>query len=292
MKFAFVAAEKAFFPVAFMCRHLEVSRSGFYASQCRPESPRAKEDRRLKVGIRAAWKKSRRTYGSHRIHEDLKDDGEKVGRKRVLRLMKEDDVVGKQRRRRFVVTTDSKHALPIAPNVLDRKFEVSQANRSWVGDITYLRTLEGWLYLAVIIDLFSRRVVGWAIEDHMETSLVMGALAMALRRRHVDGELLHHTDRGSQYASADYRKHLAAQGIVCSMSRKGNCWDNAVAESFFGTMKAELELENTEGASRAVARSAVADYIDNFYNTTRRHSSLGYLSPIDYEASVRVGRAA
>jgi len=292
VKFAFVAAEKASFPVAFMCRHLEVSRSGFYASQLRPESPRAKEDRRLRVGIRAAWKESRRTYGSHRLHEDLKEDGEQVSRKRVLRLMKEDGVVGKQRRRRFVVTTDSKHTLPIAPNILDRKFEVSHANRAWVGDITYLRTIEGWLYLAVIIDLFSRRVVGWALEEHMETSLVTGALAMALRRRHVDGELLHHTDRGSQYASADYRKQLAAQGIICSMSRKGNCWDNAVAESFFGTMKAELELETTEGASRAVARSAVADYIDNFYNTTRRHSSLGYLSPVDYEASVRVGRAA
>ena len=292
MKFAFVAAEKASFPVAFMCRHLEVSRSGFYASQVRPESPRAKEDRRLRLSIRAAWKESRRTYGSHRLHEDLREDGEKVSRKRVLRLMKEDGVVGKQRRRRFVVTTDSKHTLPIAPNVLDRKFEVSDPNRSWVGDITYLRTVEGWLYLAVIIDLFSRRVVGWAIEEHMETSLVAGALAMALRRRHLDGELLHHTDRGSQYASADYRKQLDAQGIVCSMSRKGNCWDNAVAESFFGTLKAELEPETLEGASRAVARSAVADYIDNFYNTTRRHSSLGYLSPVDYEASVRVGRAA
>ena len=292
MRFAFVAAEKASFPVAFMCRHLEVSRSGFYASQLRPESSRAKEDRRLRVSIRAAWKRSRRTYGCHRLHEDLKEDGEKVGRKRVLRLMKEDNVVGKQRRRRFIVTTDSKHTLPIAPNVLDRKFEVDQANRSWVGDITYLRTVEGWLYLAVILDLFSRRVVGWAIEEHMETSLVTGALEMALRRRQLDGELLHHTDRGSQYASTDYRNRLEAQGIICSMSRKGNCWDNAVAESFFGTMKAELEPETTEGASRAVAREAVADYIDNFYNTTRRHSSLGYLSPVDYEASARMDRAA
>ncbi len=292
MKFAFVAAEKASFSVAFMCRHLEVSRSGFYAWQGRPESPRAKEDQRLRVSIRAAWKKSRRTYGSHRLHEDLKEDGEKLSRKRVLRLMKEDNVVGKQRRKRFVVTTDSKHQLPIAPNVLDRQFEVSEPNRAWVGDITYLRTTEGWLFLAVIIDLFSRRVVGWAIEEHMETSLVTEALAMALRRRQLDGELVHHTDRGSQYASAGYRAYLTAQGMVCSMSRKGNCWDNAVAESFFGSMKAELDSELTDGASRATARSAVADYIDNFYNTTRRHSSLGYLSPIDYEASVRVGRAA
>ena len=148
MKFAFVAAEKAFFPVAFMCRNLQVSRSGFYAWQLRPESRRTKEDRRLKVGIRADWKRSRRTYGNHRIHDDLKDEGEKVSRKRVLRLMKEDNVVGKQRRRRFVVTTNSKHSLPIAPNVLDRKFEVSTPNRARVGDITYLRTLEGWLYLA------------------------------------------------------------------------------------------------------------------------------------------------
>ena len=172
MKFAFVAAEKAHFPVAFMCRHLQVSRSGFYASQLRPESPRSIEDRRLRVGIRAAWKKSRRVYGSHRLHEELKDEGEKLSRKRVLRLMKEDNVAGKQRRRRFVVTTDSKHELPIAANVLNRQFEVSRPNQAWVGDITYLRTLEGWLYLAVIIDLFSRRVVGWAIEEHMETSLV------------------------------------------------------------------------------------------------------------------------
>ena len=245
MKFAFVAAEKASFSVAFMCRHLQVSRSGFYASPLRPESPRAKEDRRLRAGIRAAWKRSRRTYGSHRLHDDLKDDGERVSRKRVLRLMKEDNVVGKQRRRRFVVTTDSRHVLPIAPNVLDRQFEVDHPNRAWVGDITYLRTVEGWLYLAVIIDLFSRRVVGWALEEHMETSLATSALSMALRRRHLAGKLLHHTDRGSQYASAEYQKQLDAQGIVCSMSRKGNCWDNAVAESFFGTMKAELESKRS-----------------------------------------------
>lgn len=290
MKFAFILGEKAF-PVAFMCRQLGVSKSGFYAWTHRPESALARDDRRLKVSIRAFWKQSRRTYGSHRLHEDLTADGEKVSRKRVLRLMKEDDVVGCQRRRRFIVTTDSKHALPIAPNVLDRKFEVTEPNRVWAGDITYLRTAEGWLYLAVILDLFSRRVVGWSIEEHMETSLVMGALEMALRRRHRDGELMHHSDRGSQYAAADYRKKLAGHGLECSMSRKGNCWDNAVVESFFGTMKAELE-DDTSGASRAVARSAVADYIDNFYNTTRRHSSLGYLSPINYEASVRMGRAA
>jgi putative transposase len=293
VRFAFILAEKALFPVSVLCRVLEVARSGFYAWTRRPESQRAREDRRLRVSIRAAWKKSRRTYGSPRLHDDLKADGEKVSRKRVARLMKEDDVVGRQRRRRFVVTTDSKHALPIAPNVLDRKFEVAAPNRVWAGDITYLATAEGWLYLAVIIDLFSRRVVGWAIEEHMETSLVMGALEMALRRRHRDGEhLLHHSDRGSQYAAADYRKRLSAQGVECSMSRKGNCWDNAVVESFFGTMKAELEDEVTAGASRAVARSAVADYIDNFYNSTRKHSSLGYLSPINYEASVRMGRAA
>ena len=291
MRFAFIFVEKASFPVSVLCRVLDVARSGFYAWTKRPESHRAREDRRLRVSIRAAWKKSRRTYGSPRLHDDLKAEGEKVSRKRVARLMKEDDVVGRQRRR-FVRTTDSKHALPIAPNVLDRKFEVAAPNRVWAGDITYLATAEGWLYLAVIIDLFSRRVVGWAIEEHMETSLVMGALEMALRRRHRDGELLHHSDRGSQYAAADYRKKLGAHGVDCSMSRKGNCWDNAVVESFFGTMKAELEDEVTTGASRAVARSAVADYIDNFYNSTRKHSSLGYLSPINYEASVRMGRAA
>jgi putative transposase len=293
VRFAFILAEKAVYPVAMLCRVLDVARSGFYAWTRRPESQRAREDRRLRVSIRAAWKASRRTYGSPRLHDDLKADGEKVSRKRVARLMKEDNVVGRQRRRRFVVTTDSKHTLPIAPNVLDRKFEVAAPNRVWAGDITYLATAEGWLYLAVIIDLFSRRVVGWAIEEHMETSLVTGALEMALRRRHRDGEhLLHHSDRGSQYAAADYRKRLSAHGVECSMSRKGNCWDNAVVESFFGTMKAELDDDVTEGASRAAARSAVVDYIDNFYNSTRKHSSLGYLSPVNYEASVRMGRAA
>ena len=289
MRFAFILAEKASYPVALLCRVLNVARSGFYAWCRRPESTHAKEDRRLRVSLRAAWKRSRCTYGSPRLHEELKAEGEHVSRKRVARLMKQDNLVGRQRRR-FIRTTRSDPTLPIAPNTLERKFDVDQPNRVWAGDITYLRTGEGWLYLAVIIDLFSRRVVGWALEEHMETSLTLQALVMALNRRHVDGELLHHSDRGSQYAAGDYRMKLATNGIECSMSRKGNCWDNAVVESFFSTMKAELDP--IEGASRAYARSAVVDYISNFYNSKRRHSSIGYLSPIDYEASARMGRAA
>lgn len=292
MRFAFIQAEKATYPIALLCRVLGVARSGFYAWLEREESPRSTEDRRLKVSIRASWKRSRQTYGSPRILEDLKAEGEAISRKRVARLMREDGLVGRQRRRRTVRTTDSNHELPVPPNVLDRKFEVAQPNRVWAGDITYLRTAEGWLYLAVILDLFSRRVVGWALEEHMETSLISSAHSMALMRRHVEGKLLHHSDRGSQYASHEYQDRLSANGLVCSMSRKGNCWDNAVVESFFGSLKAELETETREFASRAAARSAVGDFIENFYNPIRRHSALGYLSPNDYEASARMSRAA
>ena len=189
-------------------------------------------------------------------------------------------------------TTRSDPTLPVAKNLLKREFDVSKRDRVWASDVTYVPTAQGWLFLAVVIDLFSRRVVGWATSDTQPTELVLEALRMAITRRSPSGNVLHHSDRGCQYASADYRKVLAANGMTSSMSRRGNCWDNAVVESFFGTLKAELHIEAGKYASRAEARSAIADYIENFYNSKRRHSSLGYLSPVDYEAAARMGRAA
>jgi transposase InsO family protein len=245
----------------------------------------------LKVYVQASWLASRKTYGSPRVLEDLRELGERVSRKRVARLMTEQGLAGRKKRR-FVTTTQSNHELPIAENILERKFRVAKPNRVWAGDITYLRTAEGWLYLAVVVDLFSRRIVGWATGETLHTRLALDALRMAFARRHERSKLLHHSDRGVQYAANDYRSSLKANGVRCSMSRKGNCWDNAVVESFFATLKTELTPETGEYASRAVARSAVVDYIENFYNTKRRHSALGFVSPVAYEAAIRMGRAA
>lgn len=290
MRFAFIEAKKATFPVVVMCRLLAVAKSGFYAWRERPESTRTREDRRLKVSIRASHQASKRRYGSPRVHEDLKADGERVSRKRVARLMREEGLMGR-RRRRFVKTTDSNHRFPVARNVLDREFTAQKPNQRWVGDITYLRTTDGWLFLAVLIDLFSRRVVGWSLHDSLETAVATRALEMAQNTRLVEGGLVHHTDQGVQYASAEYQKLLEASGMIGSMSRKGNCWDNAVAESFFGSLKVELDEVLDGGASRTDVRSAVCDYLA-WYNSKRRHSSLGYMTPNDYEASARVVRAA
>lgn len=211
-----------------------------------------------------------------RIHAELQEQGVEVGRKRVARLMRENGVAAGGRRR-YRKTTDSDHDHRVAPNVLDREFVVTAKNRVWAGDITYVWTSEGWLYLAVVLDLFSRRVVGWAVADHMRTDLVLRALDEALLRRRPGGDLLHHSDRGSQHASDDYRARLEALGIECSMSRKGNCWDNAVVESFFGTLK--TELGDLAGCTRAEARAALFEYVEVFYNRERRHSYLGYVSP-------------
>jgi transposase InsO family protein len=282
-----VAAEKAHYPVAVLCRCVAVSRPGFYAWQHRPLSSRAQADRRLAVEVAAAHAESRRIYGSPRVHRELRARGRHVSRKRVARVMREQGLRGR-RRRRFVRTTDSQHAFPIAPNVVNQAFDVPAPNTIWAGDITYLATREGWLYLAVLLDLYSRRVIGYAMSDQITRALVLEPLRAALHRRERPA-LMHHSDRGSQYASHDYRALLAQGAIACSMSRPGNCWDNAVVESFFGTLKTELAL--TEWPTRAAATAAVTDYIEAFYNPRRRHSSLNYLSPVEFELRVVRQRA-
>jgi putative transposase len=282
MRFVFIEAQKANYPVSMICRVLRVSRSGFYAWRIRPPSARNLEDQRLIPLIRAAHAASRMRYGSPRIHSDLVDDGVAVGRHRISRLMRCEGLRGR-RRRRFRVTTQSNHARPLAPNVLNRQFSPTRANQAWASDLTYLWTAEGWLYLCVILDLFSRRVVGWSMGPRINTALVQRALSMATAQRSVvPGGLLHHSDRGVQYASGAFRKALAAHRITCSMSRKGNCWDNAVVESFFATLKVECTRE-ADLRTRAQAQSIVFEYIEGFYNTRRKHSFLGYTSPAAYE---------
>ena len=281
MRFAFIEVEKAWFPVTMMCRVLEVSRAGFYAWRRRPEAVRVVEDRRLAVEVASIHAESRQRYGSPRVHAELRERGKKTSRKRVARLMRQQGLRARHKRR-FRTTTDSAHEFPVAPNRLKRKFEVDAPNTAWVTDITYIWTREGWLYLAVILDLFSRRVVGWAMSEKITRQLALAALTMALSRRQPPRGLIHHSDRGSQYASSEYRRLLAANNIVCSMSRRGDCWDNAVAESFFSTLKLELVYES-DWAIRAEARPAIFEYLEAFYNRERRHSSLGYLSPVAFE---------
>ena len=281
MKFDAIEAEKANYSVALMCRVLEVSRAGYYASRWRPESDRTKANRQLSTKIHAVYETSRRTYGSPRVYLELRGGGHKAGRHRVARLMRREGLVARKKKR-FRVTTHSNHSKPIARNVLARNFEVKKPNQVWVGDITYLPTADGWLYLAVLLDLHSRAVVGWAMSEYLDTSLALAALRMALERRRPAPGLVHHSDRGVQYACEAYREVLAANGLVPSMSRKGNCWDNAPAESFFGTLKVEL-VGDRVFPSRAVARTEVFEYVEAFYNRTRRHSSLGYASPAEFE---------
>jgi len=281
MRFRFIDAERANYPVATLCRCLEVSRPGYYAWRRRGPSARSAEDAKLRVAIRASHKASRKTYGSPRIQQDLRDQGHSVSRKRVASLMKAEGIEGRHKRR-FRTTTDSNHGSPIAPNLLMRDFQVPASNVAWATDLTYLRTLEGWLYLAAILDLFSRRVVGYAMSDRIDTKLVLRALDQALCTRPGARDVIVHSDRGSQFASGDFRQALDDSTLVLSMSRRGNCWDNAVAESFFGTLKTELFLGEPLW-SRAITEAMVVDYIDGFYNPVRRHSSIGYVSPIEYE---------
>ena len=291
MRFDFIAAERANFPVDVMCRVLGVRTSGFYASQKRSEPRRTQEARKISTHIRASHKASRGTYGSPRVLLDLKDSGLKVGRKRVARLMREASLSGNALKK-FRCTTDSKHENPVAPDLLQRRFnDFSAPNHAWVADITYVWTAAGWLYLAVVIDLFSRRVVGHAVADHMRTELISEALEAAFASRDVTGPLMHHSDRGSQYASEDYRRQLEKRGITLSMSRKGDCWDNAVAESFFATLKKDLiHRRSWESKNKAIA--AINDYILDFYNRRRRHSAIGFRSPADYERLTMLSNAA
>lgn len=265
-----------------MCSTLEVSRSGFYIWLARAESIRARENFRLTVLIREEHEKSRATYGAPRIHAALRKRGEMCGLNRVERLMQQAGIRSKMRPK-FVRTTNSKHPHPIAPNLLDRKFNVSVANQVWVSDITYIATDEGWLFLASTLDLYSRKVVGWAMSEVMPASLVESALQMAIDLRSPPAGLLHHSDRGVQYAAHAFQGLLERHGIVCSMSRKGNCYDNAVKESFFHTLKTEL-CDHEHYRTRAEARASVFEFIEVFYNRTRLHSTLGYCSPVEFEA--------
>jgi putative transposase len=281
VKFAFVAAQLVAFPVAVICRVLDVSTSGYYAWTERGASRRSCRDLDLGAKVRAAHAASKGRYGSPRVHAELRAAGEKVGRKRIARLMKQAHLEGRKRKR-FRKTTDSNHRLPIAPNLLERNFTATAPNQAWVTDITFLWTQQGWLYLAAILDLFSRRVVGWATSSTVDRHLALAALRTALRERRPSEGLVHHSDRGSTYASGDYRSALEAHGIACSMSRKGDCWDNAVAESFFASLKREIEeIESLE--SHAHANAILAAYIDRFYNLQRRHSTIGYRSPTEFE---------
>jgi putative transposase len=286
VRFHFIAAEKARHSLSLLCRCLRVRRSGFYAWQRRPESPRAQRDRQLKVLVRASFAASKQRYGSPRIHRDLLEQGERVSRKRVIRLMQEDGLQARTPKR-FVCTTDSDHDLPVAANLLNREFTAAAPNQRWVGDTTEFKIGEsGKLYVAAILDLFSRFVVGWAVSAVNDRHLVLAALTMALNRRCPDAGLLHHSDRGSTYASEDYQRRLDAHGIACSMSRTGDCYDNAVMEAFFSTLKTEL----ADGFEQhGQGKRELFDYIEGFYNTRRRHSTLGYVSPAEFEHRFRAG---
>ncbi len=280
MRFGFIAAEQARHSLSLLCRCMQVARSGFYAWRRRPESPHARRDRRLKVLVQASFDASKQRYGSPRIHRDLIEQRERVSRKRIIRLMQEEGLKARVRKR-FKCTTMSDHDQPVAANLLDRQFTAATVNQRWVGDTTEFVIGEtGKVYLAAILDLFSRFVVGWAISAVNDRHLVIQALQMALRRRCPEAGLLHHSDRGSPYASEDYQGILQAHHITCSMSRRGDCFDNAVMEAFFSTVKVELgdRFETSDEAKRALF-----EYLEAFYNQRRRHSTLGYVSPAVFE---------
>ncbi len=280
MTFAWIDAEKAGFPIRKTCKVMQVSPSGFYASRSRQESTHARDDRRLRVLIRASFEESRRRYGSPRVYRDLVEQGIQVSPKRIARLMQEEGLKARARKR-FKMTTMSDHDQPVAANLLDRQFEAQSPNQRWVGDTTELLIgASGKLYLAAILDLFSRYIVGWAVSAVNDRHLTIKALEMALKRRCPEAGLLHHSDQGCTYASEDYQAVLEAHGITCSMSRRGNCYDNAVIESFFSTVKSELG-ERFE--SHGEAKMQLFDYIEVFYNQRRRHSTIGQISPAEYE---------
>ena len=280
MRFAFVQTERADVPVATLCRMLEISRSGYYAWRERPDSAHDQQDRQLRVLVRASFEASRQRYGSPRVLEDLREQQIHVSRKRVVRLMQEEGLQARARKR-FKSTTMSDHDQPVAANLLDRQFEAPAPNQRWVGDTTeFVIGSSGKLYLAAILDLFSRFVVGWAISAVNDRHLAIRALDAALKRRCPDSGLLHHSDQGSPYASEDYQSILESRGITCSMSRRGNCYDNAVMESFFSTVKSELR---DRFDSCGEAKMELFDYIEVFYNQRRRHSTLGQISPAAFE---------
>ena len=264
-----------------MCGALEVSAGGYHAWLRRPESRRVREDRRLVVEIKAIHEQKRGAYGSPRIHAELKANQMHHGKKRVARLMR-DNGLRARRHKKFKATTDSRHGFPVAPNLLQRDFEADMPDRKWLADITYVPTRDGWLYLAAILDLYSKLIVGWSLSGRMTKKLVLDALSMAVGRRRPAPGLIHHSDRGSQYACEKYQKALVSHGMICSMSRKGDCWDNAPMESWFHTLKTEL-VNHRDYRDRNQARADIFEYIEVFYNRGRRHSSLGYMTPAQYE---------
>lgn len=286
MIYRFIREHAVEFRVETMCRILKVSRSGYHRWLYRRLSKRKQDDAIIKEQILRIYRESRKTYGSPRIHRQLAIQGYPCGKKRVERLMRE---AGLQaiHKRRYKVTTDSAHSLPVAGNLLNRNFSASRPNLTWVADITYISTGEGWLYLATVMDLYSRKIVGWSMKDRLTQGLVIEALDMAIKQRRPGRGLVIHSDRGSQYAAYDYQRYLWKRGIICSMSRKGDCWDNAVMESFFHTIKTEL-INRRRYISRASACRDVFEYIEAFYNRQRLHSSIGYNSPENYERQRRV----
>ena len=281
MRYRFIQAEKAHYPVGILCQMFGVARSGFYAWCRRPTSVRARENQRLVTHIRACYQASRGRYGSPRIHQDLQAQGFRVGRHRVARLMRLHDIRSVSRRRICRARAGTPPEVTAA-NLLRREFVATRPNEKWAGDITYIPTRQGWLYVAVLMDLYSRRIIGWAMGEQMTTTLTLSALEMALQQRPVPVGLLHHSDRGCQYGATLYQQRLVARGIRCSMSRPGNCWDNAVVESFFATLKTEL-CHARRDLTTEQARTEIFAYVEGFYNRVRRHSTLGYLSPTEFE---------
>lgn len=284
MKFEFIEAHRTEFEISVMCRVLAVSRSGYYAWRKRPVSARKMANDKVRAQIKTIFQNSRQTYGSPRIQAELQDNGLKCGQNRVARLMREEKLWAKQKRKFKVSTTDSNHDYPVAPNLLAQDFQASRPNEKWLSDITYIPTKEGWLYLAAVMDLYSRRIVGWAMDHTLERWLPLAALHMALDTRQPTPGLLHHSDRGSQYASQDYQELLTNHQLQVSMSRTGNCYDNAPIESFFATLKTEL-VHHRHFVTRAEAKTDIFEYIELFYNRSRRHSALDYLSPVAFEHS-------
>jgi putative transposase len=281
MRYDFVESHRERWPVRLMCRVLRVSPGGYYDWRGRPQSIRAARQDALVVSIKAIHGEVKARYGSPRIHAEMAARGEPCCVNTVARLMRREGVAAKTRRK-FRVTTDSNHGHPVAENVLDRRFEPEAPDQAWAADITYVATGEGWLYLAAVEDLHSRRIVGWSMSERIDSRLVVDALEMALARRLPGQGLVAHSDRGSQYASEHYQRLLAGHGITCSMSRRGNCWDNAPMESFFASLKKEL-IRGETFATREEARASIFEYIEVFFNRIRRHSSLGYKSPAEYE---------
>ena len=287
MKFAFIAKHRGIWPAGWMCGALGVSRGGFYAWLTRPPSHRSRRDEELTTKVRTSFIGSDRTYGARRVWKDVLADGVSCGLHRIERLMRQQALRARPRRRRLPSDSGERQAGAVAPNVLERSFNAPAPNRRWIADFTYIWTAEGWLYVAAVIDLFSRRVVGWSMSATMTAELVTDALVMAIWRRGKPDALIHHSDRGSQYTSDQFQRLVADHGVTCSMSRSGNVWDNAAMESFFSSLKTE-RIARKVYRTRDEAKADVFDYIERFYNTKRRHSTIGYLSPMEFEMKAGV----